>query len=110
MDFKIEPCFDQENNTLSVTVEGEIDIFNSTGFKDYLSNLVQEHACDIFIDCTNLEYVDSTGLGALVAVLKKVKQNGHNIHLLGLRPNILKLFRITNLDKVFVIEGDKYDN
>jgi len=50
--------------------------------------------------------MDSTSIGALVSVLKNVKTYGGKVVLKKLRPNLLKLFRITNLDKVFEIGGE----
>lgn len=106
MDFELKPEFDKQKNLWNIAVQGEIDIYNSSRVKDYMSNLIQEHPCDIYLNCTNLEYIDSTGLGALVSILKKVKQYNGNIHMTGVKSNVAKVFKITNLDKVFMIEGD----
>ena len=108
MDFAIEKKFDDTN--WQINLSGEVDIFNSADLKTQLTGLMEEQVADIHIDCTNLDYIDSTGLGALVGVLKHIKTHGKEVHLLSVKPNILKLFRITNLDKVFVIdtkEGEK---
>lgn len=105
MDFKLIPEFIADKNIWEIEVQGEIDIYNSSNLKDYLSNLIQQHPCDIHLDCANLEYIDSTGLGALVSIIKKVKQYHGNIHLKDVKSNVAKVFKITNLDKVFIIEG-----
>ena len=55
------------------------------------------------MDCTRLNYIDSTGLGVFVAVLKKVKQIDRSITIENLKDSILKLFLITNLDSLFNI-------
>lgn len=104
MDFQLTPNYDSVSNKWAVGVKGEIDIYNSTSVKDILSNLVQEHPCDIVLDCTELEYIDSTGLGALVAIVKKVKNYQGNVHILNLKPSVAKIFHITNLDKVFLLD------
>ncbi|MDR2904203.1 MAG: STAS domain-containing protein, partial [Clostridiales bacterium] len=88
---------------------GEIDIFNSNNFKEKLLALAAENPRDLRIDCANLKYMDSTALGALVAVLKNVKLYDGTVFLSNLKPNLTKLFKITNLDKVFIIEGDTND-
>lgn len=106
MDFKLKPEYDDKKNIWNITVQGEIDIYNSPSVKDYLSTLITEHECDIYLNCSELEYIDSTGLGALVAIVKKVRQYDGNIHIIGIKPNVAKVFKITNLDKVFIIEGD----
>ena len=104
MNFQIESGFDQVSNHWKVTLVGEVDIYNSAELKSRLNQLIEEKPADMYVDCSKLEYIDSTGLGALVGVLKRVKGSNRTMHLSSVKPNILKLFRITNLDKVFVIE------
>lgn len=57
------------------------------------------------MDFTNLEYIDSTGLGALIGVLKRLKVNDKDIYVLNARKNVKKIFSITGLDKIFKVEG-----
>ena len=102
MDFNIESTF--ENDCWHVELSGEIDIYNSADLKTKLKSLVDEKATDLRINCKNLVYIDSTGLGALVGVLKHVKSHNKEMYLINVKANILKLFRITNLDNVFIIE------
>lgn len=106
MDFSVNSNYDEKNNYWLINVAGEIDIFNSAEFKTTILELLEEKPTDIKIDCENLSYIDSTGLGALIAVLKKSKSYNKEICLKNVRPSLSKLFKITNLDKVFVIEGD----
>ncbi len=89
-----------------IEISGEIDIFNSTELKNTLLQLLEENPLDIKVDCKSLTYIDSTGLGSLIAVLKKSKEYGKEICFQNLKPSLSKLFKITNLDKVFTIEGD----
>lgn len=109
MDFIMEHRFDEESNRWIITFSGEIDIFNSDKMKSELIELTRERQADLFIDCRNLDYVDSTGLGALVAVLRNVKVYNGEIHLQHIKPSLAKLFKITNLNKVFIIEGDAHE-
>jgi len=87
-----------------VYVAGEVDIYTSRQFKDKLYNIIDSTKSDLYVDCTDLNYIDSTGLGIFVGALKKTKQYGKNIHISGLKDNIKKLFIITGLDKLFLIE------
>ena len=106
MDLTIEKKFEETLNGGSWHVElnGEIDIYNSADLKHKLTELLEENVANLHIDCKGLEYIDSTGLGALVGVLKHVKGQKKEMHLSNVKANIAKLFRITNLDKVFIIE------
>lgn len=104
MEFKVDSKFNEENNCWNVSIFGEIDIFNSKELKSKLLLLLKEKEADLKLDCNNLDYIDSTGLGALVAILKHVKVFGGDIYITNIKPSIAKLFKITNLDKVFLIE------
>lgn len=107
MDYSIESMFSEDKHCWEVTISGEVDIFNSQDLKSTLVSLVSETKGNIEINCAGISYMDSTALGALVGALKSVKAAGHEIILQNVKPNLLKIFKITNLDKVFIIEGDK---
>ena len=109
MDFEMGFNFDEQNNRWDITLSGEIDVFNSPEVKKRLINLLEENCVDLYVQCNNLEYIDSTALGALVGVLKHAKSKGCEIKLISVKPNLLKLFRITNLDGLFSIEGDSHE-
>lgn len=106
MDFQIESKYNENNNNWLIAVSGEIDIFNSDEFKKTILVLLEEKPLNLEFDCENLTYIDSTGLGSLIAVLKKVKSYDGEISLKNVKPSLSKLFKITNLDKVFKIEGE----
>ncbi len=88
---------------VKVTLIGEIDIYTAQTLKDKLYGIVETNQTDLRFECGGLNYIDSTGLGIFVGVLKKTKQYGKNIYLDKLKDNIRKLFVITGLDKLFII-------
>lgn len=87
-----------------VTLTGEIDIYTAQALKEKLYGIVEANQLDLRIDCSGLNYIDSTGLGIFVGALKKTKLYEKNIYLDNLKDNIRKLFVITGLDKLFIIE------
>jgi len=89
-----------------VELEGEIDLSTSSVFKETVYQVIESGHNDVIIDLNGLEFMDSTGLGVLVAALKKTSMEGGSIKLICNKRNILKVFTITGLDKVFSI----YDN
>ncbi len=96
----------EENTGEAVTVflSGEVDIYSAQSLKERLYALADSIKSDLRIDCTELNYIDSTGLGIFVGALKKTKQYGGKIYIKNLKDSIKKLFLITGLDKVFIIE------
>ena len=104
MSLNINIKFNEEESMWVVVPEGEIDIYTSSKLKDILTEALNHKKTDILIDGEKLEYVDSTGLGVLISILKKAKDNDNKIYFRNVKPNIRKLFDITDLDKVFVIK------
>jgi len=95
---------EKTGDVIKITLSGEVDIYTSQSLKDKLYNIIDANRSDLRIDCKDLNYIDSTGLGIFVGTLKKSKQYGKNIYIVNLKDNIKKLFTITGLDKLFIIE------
>jgi anti-sigma B factor antagonist len=104
MDYNIKSTYNEKEQRHDVTLTGEVDIFNSADLKKTLTELLKQHDGNLYLHCEKLDYIDSTALGALVAVMKTVKSNNREMHLVGVKPNLMKLFRITNLDTVFIMD------
>jgi anti-sigma B factor antagonist len=85
---------------------GEIDLSTSPVFKQRIYEIIESGKRDVIVDLNGLDFMDSTGLGVLVAALKKTRMEGGSIRLICSKNNIMKVFTITGLDKVFSI----YDN
>ena len=95
---------EQVGDVVNIFVSGEVDIYTSQGLKERLYSIVDSTQANLRIDCKELNYIDSTGLGIFVGALKKAKQLDKKIYITNLKDNIKKLFIITGLDKVFIIE------
>ena len=83
------------DNAVIVFLSGEVDIYNSQKLKEKLYQIIDDSKKDLKMDCTGLNYIDSTGLGIFVGALKKVKQYDKKIYICKLKDNIKKLFLIT---------------
>lgn len=94
----------ESNESCVIGVKGEIDIYSAPGFKESLSQSINDVQQDIILECSELSYIDSMGLGILVGALKRVREKGHNIIIRNPRGTVRKLFKITGLDKAFIIE------
>lgn len=106
MSLDIQVVLDENEDMWRIVPEGEIDIYTSPKFKQKVLDAFDKDAKDLLIDCKNLEYLDSTGLGAFIYILKKLKEQDYKIYIDNIKPNIKKLFDITKLDKLFIIRGE----
>lgn len=105
MSLKMNTQYLAEKNMWYVDVIGEIDIYTANKLKETLIDLLNEKNTDIRMNCEELDYIDSTGLGVLIGALKRLKQDNKNITIANPKPNISKLLHITGLNKIFIIEG-----
>lgn len=94
-----------DNDFWNVSIGGELDVSSAEQLKNQLHKIVDDKMLDVKIDLTNLEYIDSTGLGVMIGVLKKLRVNEKEIYILNPRSNVKKIFTITGLDKIFKMEG-----
>lgn len=99
--------FNVDTKEWHISLDGEIDIYNAPKLKEKLHKLIEQHSGDFILDCENLKYIDSTGLGVLISALRKVKEYDGKISIVKLKPYIHKIFIITGLDKIFTIEVQK---
>ena len=105
MSMNIDSKLNNENGFWDVSLQGELDVSTADKLKEHLHNLADEKIQDMKINLENLDYIDSTGLGAMIGVLKKLKTDNKEIYIINPKSNVKKIFTITGLDKIFKVEG-----
>lgn len=105
MSINIESKLNNDNNFWDISITGELDVSTADKLKESLHNLADEKILDMKINLDKLDYIDSTGLGVMIGVLKKLKTDNKEIHILNPKSNVKKIFTITGLDKIFKMEG-----
>ena len=105
MSININSTLDSQNKFWDINLGGELDVSTSDKLKEYLHKLADQEMLDMKINLENLEYIESTGLGVMIGVLKKLKVGNKEIYIINPRSNVRKIFNITGLDKIFKVEG-----
>ena len=86
-----------------------IDAASAIQFKDKMRVLTGNSAAPrVVFDMSNIAFLDSSGLGAVVAVLKSLAPD-RKLELSGLTPTVQKVFRLTRMDSIFVIHDSVPD-
>jgi len=97
---------DAKPGAFYVNVDAErIDAAGAIQFKDRFREVVQDSEGRIVLDLGKVEFLDSSGLGAVVAAMKLLGP-GRTLELVGLTPSVEKVFRLTRMDSVFTIHPD----
>jgi len=102
--FQVKVVTEGEDERL-VSVEGEITAETARELSEALINVLDDCPRKVVIDLSGAGYIASPGIGALVSFLRKLKQVGGDLGRSGVRPEVLELFRVTHLDRVFTIEA-----
>jgi len=90
-------------DALIVTVDDRrIDAAVAVRFKDKMLELTEHSANRVILDLGNVEFLDSSGLGAVVGSMKQLGRQ-RKLDLVALTPTVEKVFRITRMDRVFQI-------
>ena len=85
--------------------ENRIDAACAIQFKDEMRALTDEGPMRIVLDMAEVEFLDSSGLGAVVAALKAIK-SGQKLELAQLHPTVQRVFHLTRMDSIFTIHDN----
>lgn len=96
---------DHDEARLVTVSEARIDAAIAIQFKDALRVAVGETAPRVVLDLAAVKFLDSSGLGALVAA-RKLAGPGRSFELAGLQESVARVFRLTRMDTVFAIHAD----
>ena len=104
MNFSLSTDNDFDGADVVVSLGGEVDLYTAPELKQELHRLVDEQgATRIVIDMTETTFIDSTTLGVLLSVVKRVRPEGGAVVLVCPDRNVRRIFEITLLDRVFAI-------
>ena len=87
--------------TALVAVRGSVDLTSAPDLRNRLAELIDDGARCIVVDLTDTDFLDSTGLGALVSALKRLRMKDGEIRVVCAPGHVRKVFEITSLDRVF---------
>jgi anti-anti-sigma factor len=89
-----------------VIVRGEVNLRSSPDLHAELLALVEKKPARIVLDLSGVDYMDSSGIGTLVEIKRRVDKYKGKFILAALRPRVRGLFEITRLEQFFTIAAD----
>lgn len=89
-----------QGGVATLRIEGELDAVTIPDVRPAIDALIAEHPTRIVVDLSGLRLIDSSGIGALVFLYKKVKEYGGVVTVAGVRDQPLSIFKLLRLDRV----------
>jgi anti-sigma B factor antagonist len=102
LEIKVRSC----SGASIIDLVGEVDAYTSGRFREIMMGVIEEGARHLVVSMTDVQYIDSSGLGALVGGLKRIREKDGRISIVCDKPQVRKVFEITGLERVFPM----YDN
>jgi anti-sigma B factor antagonist len=100
--------FDEQNLQEAIIIrplEKRLDSYMAEEFKVHMKSIVQNGHQQIVLDMSDVEFVDSSGLGAIIATMIALRPQGR-LMVCNVRDNVLSLFRLTRMDRVIPVMND----
>jgi len=86
-----------------IAVAGEIDLFTAPDLKQAASVAIDDGARSIVVDLTETRFLDSTGLGVLIGIAKRLRPAGGDIAIVNTEPSTAATFAITGIDDLVTV-------
>ena len=100
----METTIKELDSKLLVILKGELDTAAAADVESKLSALYENEGKDVVFDCTELEYIASSGLRIILSILKKTKSVGHTVTLKNVNDDIMNVFKMTGFISLFEFE------
>lgn len=98
----------KEGDRLVIKVkESRLDARLAVKFKESIQALIQGGNHQVLLDLGDLQFMDSSGLGAIVSCLKTASGQNGDLQLCSVNAPVFSVFKLTRLDRIFVIHADK---
>lgn len=95
---------EDEGDATTLYIRGELDALSAGELRPLLDQVVAEGRLHVTVDLSQLRLVDSSGVGALVSLYKRVRANGGQVVFINVGSQPLVIFKLLRLDVVFELQ------
>ena len=90
-----------------LSIAGNIVLEDTTKLKDYVEQFIEDASVTgVIINCENVKFIDSSGLGLIVSIYKTLKKLDKKFALAALSERTMEIFTLTKLDNILTISKD----
>jgi anti-sigma B factor antagonist len=92
---------DTDPEETKLSIDGTLDAVTAPELRGVVDKIVNDRPKSVVLDLSSLRLIDSSGVGVIVSLFKRVRANGGQVRILGLRDQPRAIFRLLRLDRVF---------
>ena len=97
----MEIDINKSTDLITISITGDIEMMSIKNFKNELLEIGQNEEQDIGLDLSNVNYIDSSGIGVLISLYKLQKNKGKNLKILKVSPKVLNVLKLSSLADIF---------
>ncbi len=86
-----------------LAIDGTLDAVTAPDLRSVVDQLVNDKKKSVTLELSNLRLIDSSGVGVIVSLFKRIRANGGQVRIVGLRDQPRAIFRLLRLDRVFPV-------
>jgi len=95
------------SNGCVVVARGQIDLYFAPEFKTAIVQAIDDGMTELIVDLTDVDFIDSTGLGVLVGASKRLRELGGSLAVVSADETTRRVFEISGLGRCFAIHADR---
>ena len=97
--------FNQQNGCLVLNFTGQLDAYSEKQFTTYINEVLGSNQLSVVIDLTNIDFIDSCGLGAMVQTAKKCSKSKRAFNVVG-NPRVVQTIKLVRLEEFLHLAPD----
>jgi anti-sigma B factor antagonist len=91
----------ESDNLVGIVVNGDIEMMTIKEFKEKLFDIGQNVNKDVELDLSSVDYIDSSGVGVLISLMKLQKKKGRNFKIVKVSSQVMNVLQLSSLSDVF---------
>ena len=104
---KYQFTLDSQTRALTIKInEPRFEANNVGEFKEKLQSIWSYEIDTVTIDCANVDFVDSSGIGALISIQKRLKMGSAPLSLANVQPGVRSMIEMLHLHRVFALKNN----
>ena len=92
-----------EGDETHLRIEGPLDALSTPELRPVIDSVVSARPRRVLVDLSGVNLIDSSGVGAIVSLYKRLRQEGGDVRVAGLREQPLAIFKLLRLDRVLAL-------
>ena len=97
----------KEGDVTILSLDGRLDLTSASSLKEASKDILENESKKMVLNLDGVDFINSSGLGALVSILKEVRSSQGSMRLSNLAPYVKEIFDITQLTNIFDIFSDE---